>query len=257
MAFSAAAIRPVTRTGQLDGGQRGHHREHHGTAGHVALHVDHRLAGLDREATGVERDALADQHHPRAAPRAAGRTVVELGSAAAGSPTPGRHRGSRRTRRRSAPRRPRPSTSVRTRRRRTTAWSASHRGFFRFDGTVASIRARQPAPPTAIARSRSRAHRLRRRRSARTTRATGVCSGRLERQWKPNEPSISADHERLEPAVVGDRRDRGGDADRSRVARARAAPARRRSAGRCVADADECTSAAPRCRARRAGRGTT
>ena len=46
----------------VDVGQRRHHGRDHGGAGHVALHRDHRLAGLDRETAAVEGDALADQH---------------------------------------------------------------------------------------------------------------------------------------------------------------------------------------------------
>ena len=45
-----------------DGGEGAHHGDHDGAAGHVALHVDHRLGRLDRQAAGVEGDALADQH---------------------------------------------------------------------------------------------------------------------------------------------------------------------------------------------------
>ena len=50
-------------------------------------------------------------------------------------------------------------------------------GLLRFDGTVASIRARQPAPPTASARSRTAACASASGRPASTTRLTGTCSG--------------------------------------------------------------------------------
>ena len=70
-----------------------------------------------------------------------------------------------------------------------SACSASHCGDFRLDGTVASIRERQPAPPSSRPRSRAAAWSLPDR-PARTTRRTGSCSGPCERQWKTNEPSI-------------------------------------------------------------------
>ena len=53
-----------------DGAQRA---EHAGGAAHVELHLVHLGAGLERDAAGVEGDALADQHHRRLA---LGRAVV-------------------------------------------------------------------------------------------------------------------------------------------------------------------------------------
>ena len=50
----------------------------HGSAGHVALHRHHRLAGLDRETAAVEGDALADQHDVLGLAHALGGLVVEL-----------------------------------------------------------------------------------------------------------------------------------------------------------------------------------
>ena len=99
---------------------------------------------------------------------------------------------------------PRPCSSA-------IAWacSASQAGFFTLEGTVASIRERQPAPPTAIARARTGPRSS--GRSARTTRATGRCSGGPERQWNPNEPSIVPTTNGVERLVGRDRRDRGRD----------------------------------------------
>jgi hypothetical protein len=45
--------------------------EHAGGAAHVELHLVHRVGGLERDAAGVEGDALADQHHRLGPPRAA------------------------------------------------------------------------------------------------------------------------------------------------------------------------------------------
>ncbi len=61
---------PDHPVGQLElrGGQHG--GQHGGGPGHVGLHPDHRVAGLDRDATGVEGDALAHQRHRAARPRA-------------------------------------------------------------------------------------------------------------------------------------------------------------------------------------------
>ena len=40
-----------------------HHAEHGGRAAHVVLHFVHGSAGLDRDAAGIEGDALADEYH--------------------------------------------------------------------------------------------------------------------------------------------------------------------------------------------------
>ena len=47
----------------LPAGQGGDRPGHRGTAGHVALHVPHALSWLQRDAAGIEGDALADQRH--------------------------------------------------------------------------------------------------------------------------------------------------------------------------------------------------
>ena len=47
------------RQAEARGGERD--REHGGGAGHVVLHADHRGRRLQREAAGVEGDALADE----------------------------------------------------------------------------------------------------------------------------------------------------------------------------------------------------
>ena len=89
-----------------------------------------------------------------------------------------------------------------------TAWSASQAGFLRLDGTEASVRARQLAPP--IATARSSAGRSASARPARTTRAAGTCSGGALRQREREGAQDRADHERLEADRGLDRGDRGG-----------------------------------------------
>src|SRR5207244_7532244 len=53
---------------QLELRDRSRCRDDGRTAGHVAFHVLHTLAGLDRDPAGVERDPLADEseHEPAA-----------------------------------------------------------------------------------------------------------------------------------------------------------------------------------------------
>ena len=48
--------------GQLLVGDRVDRGDHRGGAGHVGLHVEHAVVGLEREAARVEGDALADEH---------------------------------------------------------------------------------------------------------------------------------------------------------------------------------------------------
>ena len=48
-----------------------HGRQHAGRAAHVVLHLVHALARLERDATRIKRDALANQHHGRLLGRAA------------------------------------------------------------------------------------------------------------------------------------------------------------------------------------------
>ncbi len=54
-------------------GQRAEHAQHAGGAAHVELHLVHFAGGLDRDAAGVEGDALADERHGRLG---AARTLV-------------------------------------------------------------------------------------------------------------------------------------------------------------------------------------
>ena len=54
------------RHGRLERGDRQHRRADGRRAGHVGLHLPHALRRLDRDAAGVEGDALADQRHPLA-----------------------------------------------------------------------------------------------------------------------------------------------------------------------------------------------
>ena len=64
--FSVLGISPTTCTARLEPAERLERAEHGGGAGHVVLHVLHVLRRLDRDAAGVEGDALAHQHHRRA-----------------------------------------------------------------------------------------------------------------------------------------------------------------------------------------------
>ena len=50
---------------ELQFGHRAQRAQHAGGAAHVELHLVHLGARLQRDAAGVERDALADQHHRR------------------------------------------------------------------------------------------------------------------------------------------------------------------------------------------------
>ncbi len=84
-------------------------------------------------------------------------------------------------------------------------------------------------------------------RPARTTRATGTCSGGWERQWKTKEPSITPTTNASSPPSGATAGIEVATLDRSRVARARVAPARRRSAGRCSPTPTKCTQRSASC----------
>ena len=64
--FSVAPITLTSRTGRPSRGDRAGRLEHRGAARHVELHLAHLRAGLDRDAAGVERHALADEAEHRA-----------------------------------------------------------------------------------------------------------------------------------------------------------------------------------------------
>ena len=135
--------------------------------------------------------------------------------------------------------RPRPGRRGRPREPRLRAWSASHVGVLRLDGTVASVRDRQPARRRrTAARASERGRRRRSARRARRARPAGARAG-SERQWKTNEPSIVPDHERLQPDARVHGRDRGGHgvAVPGRPGQRRAG--RRKSWGEPRADADQ------------------
>ena len=110
----------------------------------------------------------------------------------------------------------------------STACSASQAGVFRFAGTVARVRERQPAPPCAIARASSSSAPSPST-PARTIRETGRSLGPLERQWKANEPSIAPTTKAPRPSSGAIDASDVTTLPRSLVARASAAPARRRS----------------------------
>ena len=94
------------------------------------------------------------------------------------------------------------------------ACSASQAGFLRFEGTVASIRARQPAPPRATARSSTaRSAASERAGSPRaTTRATGACSGGRRAPVEARRSPASCRRRRPRARATGSSAgDRGGD----------------------------------------------
>ena len=110
-----------------------------------------------------------------------------------------------------------------------TACSASHCGFLMLEGTVARVRARQPAMATASPRWR-------------TSAGEASPAGEHDPAYRPRLGSAGAqvevegaEHgaldERAQAGVVADGRHRGGDGVGSLVRRASAAPARRRSFG--------------------------
>ena len=113
-----------------------------------------------------------------------------------------------------------------------TACSASQLGLLRFAGTVASTRARQPAPPTATARRSIASVASSVRLSPITTWAAGCLRGPLERQWKPKEPSIVPTTKGSSPSAPVTLGIVVATPCRSKVWRPSAAPARRRSIGR-------------------------
>jgi hypothetical protein len=59
--FSTRPMTPMALTLGLAAGQRVHEAGHGGGAAHVPLHVFHAVGRLDRDAAGVEADALADE----------------------------------------------------------------------------------------------------------------------------------------------------------------------------------------------------
>ena len=59
--FSTRPMAPTALTLRLARGERMHQADDAGGARHVALHFLHAAGGLDRDAAGVEADALADE----------------------------------------------------------------------------------------------------------------------------------------------------------------------------------------------------
>ena len=68
--FSAIGTTPMTRIGGLSSAMARIARDDRGAAGHVVLHPLHAFGRLDRNAAGVERDALPHQaeHRPETVP---------------------------------------------------------------------------------------------------------------------------------------------------------------------------------------------
>ena len=99
--FSASGASAVTRTGRPRSAAPSVGRDDRGGAAHVLAHQLHAVARLDRDAAGVERDALADEHDVRAWRRPGARPARPAGAA---RPSRRRRRGGRRSpRRRAAP----------------------------------------------------------------------------------------------------------------------------------------------------------
>ena len=63
--FSTDGITAITGIDRLQESERAHGAEHGAAAAHVVLHLFHVVRGLDRDAAGIERDALADQSQHR------------------------------------------------------------------------------------------------------------------------------------------------------------------------------------------------
>ncbi len=81
--FSVTGASATTRTRKPDGPGRREAGEHGGRAHHVVLHLPHRRRGLQRDAPGVEGDALADED--RGSPRAGGSVLPDQKERRAGS----------------------------------------------------------------------------------------------------------------------------------------------------------------------------
>ena len=201
MAFSAAAIRPVTRTGHRRRPAPPSPRARR-PAGDVALHVHHRLAGLI-ERPPVSKVMPLPTSTTRGPPRPPPRDVVERSSRRRRRPLadpddPPKPRGQQ-------PPRPRPSTSVRTRARPPRPGPPATRVLY--VRRTARIRARQPRRRPR-SRRRGRAHVVWAGRPAPPARPD-VLGGR-ERQW--SESPASRRPRTPRGRRRGDRRDRGGDA---------------------------------------------
>ena len=110
----------------------------------------------------------------------------------------------------------------------STACSASQAGVLRLAGTVARARERHPAPPRAIARASSSSAPSSLT-SASTMRPTGRSVGPVERQWKAKDPSIAPTTRAPRPSSGAIAASEVTTLTRSFVARASAAPARRKS----------------------------
>ena len=175
---------------------------------------------------------LPDEHHRGSTPAGAGRGVVEAHQSRRG--------------RRPPPDRAQPAHAAlgelalvphgdveALERGERAACSASQAGDFTLEGTVASLRASQPAPPTATARTISGARSSASSKPVSTTRATGRCSRPVGAPVEDERAEHHADHERLQAAVGSSGRDRRGHA---RPGPSRRGPAwRRPGAGRRAA----------------------
>ena len=225
------ASRPVTRTGTSSSRQAGEHREHDGRPGHVGLHAEHAVDRLDLQATGVERDALADEHDPRRGGRRARRARGRGAPAAAGWPSPGPT-----ARMPPKPSRAQPALVPHRGRRgrcvapRCVAWRASQAGFLVFDGVAASPRATSWARARATARCTATASPV--------PVTTAVGGGLAARRPRPRGSSAATPRRRARPTrrrpgarrPWPPRRPRARRRPRPRVARPTAAPAVRQSA---------------------------
>ena len=88
--FSVVGTTPITRIGALEQRRRAQGANHGCAAGHVHLHPLHAVGGLDRDAAGVKRDALAHQpeHRPGGAPGGLCSSTITRGGSALPCATP-------------------------------------------------------------------------------------------------------------------------------------------------------------------------
>ena len=195
-----------------------------GAAGHVVLHLVHVLGRLDRDAAGVERDALADQpEHDVRAPRSAGscrrtmqprRLVAARARRRAAGPSSARRSASRR-----GPRRCRPAAVADAPRAR----SANTRGVSALPGSLASARAWLRGTRRGSRRARravgQRARRRRRRAARRRSSHSGIVVGGLVAARRRSWPMHDAFGHACAACAGGHRRAGAGRSTATRVRR--------------------------------------
>ena len=149
--FSTRPIRPTTFTGNLSRAIGLHRPEHGRGAGHVALHRQHRVGRLERQAAGIERHSLADQRQAAASLRR--RPCNEESPAAARGPNRGRRPTANRTARAPAAACPKFRPSTRTPWPLLRPCSANEAGYSSCGGSFTSRRVRLTLSPRIWPRS--------------------------------------------------------------------------------------------------------